>query len=77
MGGIKINHHTEVIDSGYNVIPGLFAGGFDAGGMYGDSYSMRDSTGLASCFALNSIKGATKKAAPFLPENSSGDYMLF
>jgi fumarate reductase flavoprotein subunit len=54
MGGIRINHHTEALDNEYNVIPGLFAGGFDAGGMYGDSYSMRDSTGLSSCFALNS-----------------------
>jgi len=66
MGGIKINHHTEVIDTEYNVIPGLFAGGFDAGGMYGDSYSMRDSTGLASCFALNSGRLAGKSALKFI-----------
>jgi fumarate reductase flavoprotein subunit len=66
MGGIKINGMTEAVDKGDNVIPGLYAGGFDAAGMYGDSYSMRSSTGLASAFALNSGRVAGKNALKYL-----------
>ncbi|HSW57953.1 MAG TPA: FAD-binding protein, partial [Dehalococcoidales bacterium] len=54
MGGIKINHRAEVVDKKNNVIPGLYAAGFDAGGMYGDSYPIRHASGLSSAFALNS-----------------------
>jgi fumarate reductase flavoprotein subunit len=66
MGGIKINGRIEVLDKADNVIPGLYAGGFDAGGMYGDSYSMRSSTGLASAFALNSGRVAGKNALKYM-----------
>ena len=54
MGGIKINERMEVISKRGEVIPGLYAGGFDAGGMYGDSYCIHASSGLSSCFAINS-----------------------
>ena len=54
MGGIKINHKMEVVDKKDNVIPGLYAGGMDAGGMWGDSYCMNPSSGLSGGFALNS-----------------------
>jgi len=54
MGGIKINHRAEVVDKDNKVIPGLYAGGYDAGGMYGDSYPIQCSSGLSSCFALTS-----------------------
>ena len=54
MGGIKINHNMEVVDKKDNVIPGLYAGGMDAGGMWGDSYCMNPSSGLSGGFALNS-----------------------
>ena len=66
MGGIKINHRTEVLDNDDNMIPGLYAGGFDAGGMYGDSYGIRYSTGLASGFAVNSGRLAGKNALKYL-----------
>lgn len=66
MGGIKINHRTEVLDNDDNRIPGLYAGGFDAGGMYGDSYGIRYSTGLASGFAVNSGRLAGKNALKYL-----------
>jgi fumarate reductase flavoprotein subunit len=62
LGGIKINHRTEVLDTGDNPIPGLYAAGYDAGGMYGDSYSIRNSTGLSSAFAVNSGRIAGKNA---------------
>ena len=66
MGGIKINEKTEVVDKKEMVIPGLYAAGFDAGGMYGDSYPIKTSSGLASAFALNSGRIAGKNALKYL-----------
>jgi fumarate reductase flavoprotein subunit len=66
LGGIKINHRMEVIDKKGNVIPGLYAGGYDAGGMYGDSYSIGKSSGLSSSFATNSGRIAGKNALKFI-----------
>jgi fumarate reductase flavoprotein subunit len=39
LGGIKINHRTEVVDKEEGPIPGLYAVGNDASGMFGDSYA--------------------------------------
>ncbi|MBI5602530.1 MAG: FAD-dependent oxidoreductase [Deltaproteobacteria bacterium] len=50
-GGIKINEKTEVLDHADQVIPGLYAVGNDAGGLYGDSYDMI-AAGAACGFAL-------------------------
>jgi len=66
LGGIKINHRTEVMDKQGNVIPGLYAAGYDAGGMYGDSYSIGNSSGLSSSFATNSGRIAGKNALKYL-----------
>ncbi len=66
LGGIKINHNMEVIDKKDNVIPGLYAAGYDAGGMYGDSYSIGKSSGLSSSFATNSGRIAGKNALKYL-----------
>jgi fumarate reductase flavoprotein subunit len=66
MGGIKINEKMEVVDREDQIVPGLYAGGFDAGGMYGDSYSIKGSTGLSSCFAMNSGRLAGKNALGYL-----------
>ena len=54
MGGIKVSGRMEAVDKDDVAIPGLYAGGFDAGGMYGDSYPIKTSSGLASAFAFNS-----------------------
>ncbi len=66
MGGIRVNGSFEVLDKKDMVIPGLYAGGFDAGGMYGDSYPIKSSSGLASAFALNSGRIAGKSALKYL-----------
>jgi fumarate reductase flavoprotein subunit len=66
MGGIRINEKTEVIDKKNAVIPGLYAGGFDAGGMYGDSYPIKGSSGLASAFALSSGRIAGRSILKYL-----------
>ena len=66
MGGIRINENTEVLDKQEAVIPGLYAGGFDAGGMYGDSYPIKGSSGLASAFALGSGRIAGRNILRYL-----------
>lgn len=66
MGGIKINGNMEVVDKKDNVIGGLYAGGFDAAGMYGDSYCIESTSGLSSSFALNSGRIAGKNALKYL-----------
>ncbi|UWG99047.1 FAD-dependent oxidoreductase [Dehalobacter sp. DCM] len=65
-GGLKINYNTEVLDKKEKVIGGLYAGGFDASGMYGDSYCIASSSGLASSFALNSGRIAGKNALKYI-----------
>jgi fumarate reductase flavoprotein subunit len=66
LGGIKIDHRTEVLDKKGSVIPGLYAGGFDAGGMWGDSYCIRVSSGLSAGFAINSGRIAGKNVLSYL-----------
>jgi len=66
LGGIKINHRAEVLDKKGKVIPGLYAGGFDAGGMWGDSYCIRVSSGLSAGFAVNSGRIAAKNVIDYL-----------
>jgi fumarate reductase flavoprotein subunit len=66
LGGIKINHKAEVVDKKGKVIPGLYAVGFDAGGMWGDSYSIRHSSGASAGFAVNSGRIAGKNALKYI-----------
>ena len=66
LGGIRINHRMEVVDKKGLVIPGLYAAGYDAGGMYGDSYSISNSSGLSSSFATNSGRIAGRNALVFV-----------
>jgi len=66
LGGIKINHKTEVVDKKEKVISGLYAVGFDAGGMWGDSYSIRDSSGASAGFAVNSGRIAGRNALKYI-----------
>jgi fumarate reductase flavoprotein subunit len=69
LGGIKINERMEVIDKKGKTIPGLYAVGFDAaGGMYGDSYSIKVSTGISAGFAANSGRLAGRNALAYMRE---------
>jgi fumarate reductase flavoprotein subunit len=65
-GGIKINENMEVVDKKGNVIPGLYAGGFDAGGAWGDSYPIMHCSGASSAFAINSGRIAAKNALEYM-----------
>lgn len=65
LGGIKINHRTEVITDEFEVIPGLFAAGSDANSIYGDSYTIV-MPGNTMGFAINSGRIAGENAALFI-----------
>ncbi|MGD9158545.1 MAG: FAD-binding protein [Desulfobacteraceae bacterium] len=65
IGGIKINHHMEVINSSDKRIPGLYASGNDAGGWVAGSYP-HHLTGTALSFALNSARIAGENAAEYI-----------
>ncbi len=64
MGGIKINHHMEVLDEGDNPIPGLYAAGNDTGGSQPDTYCLI-LAGSTLGFALNSGRIAGENAAKY------------
>ena len=66
MGGVKINYKTEAIDEYGTPIAGLYAVGLDAGGLHAESYSMRDTSGIASAFAIISGRVAGENAAKYL-----------
>jgi fumarate reductase flavoprotein subunit len=65
LGGIKINHKMEVVDKKENPIPGLYAGGMDAGGIYGDSYDVMTCGGTLG-FAVNSGRIAGKNTLKYI-----------
>lgn len=65
LGGIKINHKMEVVDKNENPILGLYAGGMDAGGIYGDSYDVVTCGGTLA-FGVNSGRIAAKNALKYI-----------
>ena len=64
LGGIKINHRTEVLNKEWKKIPGLYAAGTDACTIYGDSYVFT-LPGNTMGFALNTGRIAGENAAAF------------
>lgn len=65
-GGIKVNEKIQVLDESGEVIPGLYAGGSDAGGLYGDSYDVKFAPGSQAAWAMNSGRLAMKDAKEYL-----------
>jgi fumarate reductase flavoprotein subunit len=65
LGGIKVNHMMEAIDRNGRPLPGLYAGGLDAGGLYGDSYDVTTAGGTLA-FAVNSGRLAGKSVLRYL-----------
>jgi len=64
-GGLKINHHMEVLDKQDNPIPRLYAVGGDTGGWESDTYNIRLS-GHSVGFAINSGRIAGENAAKYV-----------
>jgi len=65
IGGIKTNTNMEVTDNKDQAIPGLYAGGCDVGGLYGDTYTLWAS-GHAYGFAIFSGREAAKSAVKYI-----------
>jgi fumarate reductase flavoprotein subunit len=70
LGGIKINHKMEAVDKKENPIPGLYAGGMDAGGIYGDSYDVKTCGGTLA-FGVNSGRIAGKNALKYIGKSKT------
>lgn len=66
VGGVKINPDIEVVDTEGKAIPGLYAGGCDAGGLYGDSYDVECAPGSQASWGVNSGRLAMKSASKYL-----------
>ncbi len=62
LGGVKINHKTQVLTQDAKVIPGLYCAGTDACNIFGDSYPFILS-GNTMGFCLNSGRIAGENAA--------------
>ncbi|WP_026660478.1 FAD-dependent oxidoreductase [Butyrivibrio sp. AC2005] len=62
LGGVKINHKTQVLTQDAKVIPGLYAAGTDACNIFGDSYPFILS-GNTMGFCLNSGRIAGENAS--------------
>lgn len=65
LGGIKINHKTEVISKKWKPISGLYAAGTDACSIYGDTYVFI-LPGNTLGFALNSGRIAGENAVDYI-----------
>ena len=64
IGGIKTNHHMEVLNHEDKAIPGLYAGS-DTGGLESETYCLTLS-GAAFGFAINSGRIAGENVAEFV-----------
>jgi fumarate reductase flavoprotein subunit len=65
LGGIKINEKTEALDNNNVVVPGLYAVGNDAGGLWGGTEDLL-LPGEALGFALNSSRIAGRNALDYI-----------
>jgi fumarate reductase flavoprotein subunit len=65
LGGIKIDHHMQVLNQQDHPIAGLFAAGNDTGGWEPETYNVHLS-GSTFGFALNSGRIAGENAAKFV-----------
>jgi fumarate reductase flavoprotein subunit len=69
-GGVRINGNMQAVDKDYQPIPGLYAVGLDATGLYGDSYNM-EVPGAANGFALTSGRIAARHVVRTLGSKKS------
>ena len=64
LGGVRVTGKTEALTPKGDIIPGLYAVGTDAGGMYGDSYDLLLGGGTAG-FAVGSGRIAAENAIKY------------
>jgi fumarate reductase flavoprotein subunit len=65
-GGLKINTKSQVLSPDGEAIPGLYAGGCDTGGLYGDTYDVGICAGSCQGFAVHTGKTAAENAVEYL-----------
>lgn len=65
LGGIRVNERAQAVDDFDNTVPGLYAAGHDVGGLHAERYSMWDTSGIASAFAIVSGRTAGENAAAY------------
>ncbi len=65
LGGIKVNHNMEVLDTVDNKIPGLYACGTDSATVFSDSYCFYN-PGSTMSYALNSGRIAGMEAWDYI-----------
>ncbi len=66
VGGLKINSNMQVLNDRSEPIPGLYATGCDAGGLYGDTYDVSIAAGSQQGWAVTSGRLAAENAAAYL-----------
>ena len=66
VGGIKVTTKCEAVNDDRQVIPGLYMGGMDAGGFYGDAYDAGIAAGSCASWAINSGRMAEEAAKEFI-----------
>ena len=71
IGGIKINHHMEVLNDQDKPIPGLYAAGVDTGGWESDTYCII-LAGATFGFAINSGRIAGENTAKYVSNKLRG-----
>lgn len=65
-GGLKVAPTTQVLDAEGAVIAGLYAGGCDTGGFFGDAYDVGIAAGSGASWAINSGRIAAEQATEYL-----------
>jgi fumarate reductase flavoprotein subunit len=65
LGGVKINHNTEVLTKNQDIIPGLYAAGGDANSLYNGTYPLFHAGNLTG-FAINSGRIAAENAVAYI-----------
>lgn len=65
-GTMKVATKCECVDDEFNVVPGLYAVGTDAGGLLGDSYDGNEMPCSMSAWVLNSGRIAARNIAEYL-----------
>lgn len=66
VGGVKVNPNAEVLRDDSSVIPGLYAGGCDAGGLYGDTYDVYVAPGSQAAWCIYTGRVAAEQAATYI-----------
>ncbi len=65
-GGIKIDTESRVVNEAGQAIPGLYAGGCETGGLYGDTYDVGVCAGSCQGFAVHTGKVAAESAGKYI-----------